>query len=400
MNQRMNAYGQPIGAAIAGWVARPRPERTRLSGKYCRLEPVDAQAHASDLFSAYAEAPDDRDWTYLFAARPQTEEQAREYLTKLAASEDPLHFTIVDQQSGKAVGTAALMRIDPAHGVIEVGSINYSPRLKQTPAGTEAMYLLMRYAFDQLGYRRYEWKCDSLNAPSRAAAARYGFTFEGIFRKAIVYKERNRDTAWYSIVDDEWPRVRAAFESWLDAHNFDERGRQKRSLSSMRADLAAQDKTLVAATRAHLKEMMAWFPTREACAVWSGPAFRFPFTEQTFFDDAKVAELPSFALVDTAGSLLGFGQYYLREGRCHFGRLAINPGFRSRGLGTRLVSLLASAGCSALGVEECSLFVSNGNDRAERLYERIGFCYADYPTGRLPLPNCKYMILEERKLSG
>jgi RimJ/RimL family protein N-acetyltransferase len=264
--------------------------------------------------------------------------------------------------------------------------------MKQTRLGTEAMYLMMRYAFDQLGYRRYEWKCDSLNAPSRAAELRYGFTFEGIFRKAIVNKGRNRDTAWYSIVDDEWPGVRAAFEAWLHPKNFDEQGRQRRSLSSIREALAARGTTLVPATRAHLKEMMAWFPTHQGCAFWGGPAFRFPFTEQSFFEDAKAAELPSFALVDASGSLLGFGQYYLREGRCHFGRLAINPNIRSQGLGTRLISLLAGAGCPALDVDECSLFVSNGNDRAERLYERIGFAPAPYPNGKLPLPDCQYMV--------
>src|SRR5262249_660992 len=125
--------------------------------------------------------------------------------------------------------------IEPVHGVIEVGSITFSPRLKKTRAATESMYLMMRRAFDELGYRRYEWKCDSLNAPSRAAAERYGFTFEGIFRNAIVYKGRSRDTAWYSITDAEWPCVRAAFEAWLDPANFTEQGQQRRSLRELRA---------------------------------------------------------------------------------------------------------------------------------------------------------------------
>jgi RimJ/RimL family protein N-acetyltransferase len=180
------------------------------------------------------EAADDRDWTYLFTQRPASAPEFHTYLTKLERSEDPLHFAIVEAQSGQAVGTAALMRIEPVHGVIEVGSITFSPRLKQTRAATESMYLLMHRAFDELGYRRYEWKCDSLNAPSRAAALRYGFTFEGIFRNALVYKGRSRDTAWYSITDGEWPRVRAAFEAWLDPANFDAGGRQKRRLSELR----------------------------------------------------------------------------------------------------------------------------------------------------------------------
>ena len=205
-----------------------------MIGRYCRLEPVRGQQHAADLFAAYLEAPDDRDWTYLFHERPERREQFDSYLSSLETSEEALHFAIVDTRINMALGTAALMRIDPAHGVMEVGSIVFSARLKRTRAATESMYLMMRRAFDELGYRRYEWKCDSLNAPSRSAAQRYGFTFEGIFRSAIVYKGRNRDTAWYSIVAQEWPSVRRAFEDWLDPANFDEQGRQKRRLSELR----------------------------------------------------------------------------------------------------------------------------------------------------------------------
>ena len=229
-----NQFGQPVGLDVSGWVPRPRPQRTAMVGRYCRLEPVSAKRHEQDLFSAYQAAPDARDWTYLFADRPDTPQAFNAYLAKLEASEDPLHFTIIDASTSKAVGTAALMRIEPTHGVIEVGSITFSPLLKKTPAATESMFLLMRRAFDELGYRRYEWKCDSLNAPSRAAALRYGFQFEGIFRQAIVYKGRNRDTAWYSIIDSEWPRIRTAFESWLDPANFSADGRQKRRLSDLR----------------------------------------------------------------------------------------------------------------------------------------------------------------------
>ena len=205
-----------------------------MVGRYSRLEPVNAQRHGTELFAAYMEAPDGRDWTYLFSERPHSQQDFHAYLATLEKSDDPLHFTIIDTEAGNAVGTAALMRIEPTHGVIEVGSITFSPRLKKTRAATESMYLMMRRAFDELGYRRYEWKCDSLNAPSRAAAARYGFTFEGVFRKAIVYKGRSRDTAWFSITVDEWPRVRAAFEAWLDPTNFDARGHQKRPLADLR----------------------------------------------------------------------------------------------------------------------------------------------------------------------
>ena len=234
MTEHTNAHGQPVGAAVDGWTARPRPSRTPMVGRYCRLEPLDADRHAAALFDAWNEAPDDRDWTYMFPPRPADAAACRAHVQAAAESTDPLHFAIIDTVAGVAVGSAALMRIEPVHGVIEVGGISYSPRLKQTRAGTEAMYLMMCRAFDELGYRRYEWKCDSLNAPSRAAALRYGFQYEGIFRQAVVYKGRNRDTAWYSIIDGEWPRVRAAFETWLAPENFDDAGRQRRSLAAIR----------------------------------------------------------------------------------------------------------------------------------------------------------------------
>ncbi len=234
---RKNQYGQPIGPAVENWSERSRPPRTTMTGQYCRLEPVNPRNHAAQLFAAFMQAPDERDWTYLFADRPQTPALLDAYLHRLARSEDPLHYAIVDAHSGNAVGTAAFMRIDPGHGAIEVGSITYAPCLKRTPAGTEAMYLMMRRVFDELHYRRYEWKCDSLNAASCAAARRYGFTFEGIFRQAIVYKGRSRDTAWFSITQTEWPRVRIALQGWLDPRNFDAAGCQRRTLASIRESI-------------------------------------------------------------------------------------------------------------------------------------------------------------------
>ncbi len=236
MATRLNDFGQPIGPPVENWSTRARPPRTQMLGRYCRLEPVEIARHEADLFAAYMEAPDSRDWTYLFHDRPEQPDAFHDYLINLHKSTDPLHFAIVTAETNRAAGTAALMRIDPAHGSLEVGSIAFSPRLKKTRAATESMYLMMRRAFDELGYRRYEWKCDSLNAPSRAAAQRYGFTFEGIFRNAVVYKGRSRDTAWYSMTSEEWPRIRSAFEAWLDPGNFDERGRQKRSLGMLRGD--------------------------------------------------------------------------------------------------------------------------------------------------------------------
>lgn len=234
MSARLNEYQQPIGDPVSGWQPRERPARVTIEGQFCRIEPIDLDRHAADLYEAYGTAPDGRDWTYLFA-EPFTDFAAfREYLAKAAASSDPFHYAVIDRASGKAVGTFALMRIEPVHGVIEVGSVTFSPRLKQTPVSTEAQYLLMRYVFDELGYRRYEWKCDSLNAPSRKTALRLGFQFEGIFRQAIVYKGRNRDTAWFAIIDQDWPLVKGAFEKWLSTENFDADGKQRASLASLR----------------------------------------------------------------------------------------------------------------------------------------------------------------------
>ena len=236
---RINHLGQPVGEPVPGWVTRPRPPRTAIVGRYCRIEPLDASRHAEQLFAAYQEDPDGHNWTYL-PVDPFADVSAyRTWIAEIAAKDDPLFHAIVDAETGEADGVAALMRIDPANGVIEVGHINYSPRLQATTAATEAMYLLMRRSFDELGYRRYEWKCDSLNEPSCRAAERLGFTFEGTFRQAWVVKGRNRDTAWFSIIDSEWPAIRAALESWLAPGNFDDDGQQRRRLSEFLAARSA-----------------------------------------------------------------------------------------------------------------------------------------------------------------
>ncbi len=227
---RTNEHGQQVGDPVEGWTARPRPPRTPLEGRWVRLEPLDAARHAKELFEANAEDREGRNWTYLGYGPFDRFEDYLAWAEASAKSEDPFFHAIVDKETGRAVGVASLMRIDPPHGVIEVGHINYSPLLQRKPGATEAMYLLMRRCFDELGYRRYEWKCDSLNAPSRAAAERLGFKYEGLFRQAMVYKGRNRDTAWYSITDKEWPARKAAFERWLSPQNFDEAGRQRSPL--------------------------------------------------------------------------------------------------------------------------------------------------------------------------
>ena len=232
MATRRNEFDQPVGSAVEGWSPRGLPPRSAIDGRYCRLEPLDMR-HAADLYEAYSSAADGRDWTYLSTGPYAAFQDYRGWLEHAATLNDPLHHAIIDLGTGKAVGTLALMRIDRANGAIEVGHVTYSPRVKRTPAGTEAQFLLMRRAFDELGYRRYEWKCDSLNAASRAAALRYGFQFEGIFRQAVVYKGRSRDTAWFSILDSEWPAIKQGFEQWLDPHNFDASGAQRHKLAEL-----------------------------------------------------------------------------------------------------------------------------------------------------------------------
>jgi RimJ/RimL family protein N-acetyltransferase len=230
---RLNEFMQPIGEPVPDWKGARVPGREPLVGRYCRIERVNVERDVEALYEAYREAVDGRDWTYL-AVGPFTSLDAyREHLTKAAALADPMHHAVIDQATGKAIGTLALMRIDPANGVIEVGHVTYSPRLKRTRIASEAMALLMKYVFEELGYRRFEWKCDSLNGPSRAAALRYGFRFEGIFRQAIVYRARNRDTAWFSVIDSEYPALRTGFAQWLDERNFDAQGQQIERLAEL-----------------------------------------------------------------------------------------------------------------------------------------------------------------------
>jgi len=233
MDEHFNQLGQPIGFPLPNWTARPRPPRSAMEGRYCRVEPVDPARHAADLHAAYLVDKEGRNWTYLPHGPYARFEDYLRYLERAAASDDPLIHCVIERSNGRAAGVASYMRIDAAAGVIEVGGINYSPLLQRTLAATEAMYLMMRRVFDELGYRRYEWKCDALNAPSRAAAERLGFTFEGIFRQAVVVKGRNRDTAWFAIIDREWPAIKAAFEAWLAADNFDSDLRQKRRLAEL-----------------------------------------------------------------------------------------------------------------------------------------------------------------------
>ena len=228
----VNELGQPIGFAVPEWEFPKRPRGEPLEGRFCRLEKLDSERHADSLYAANARDDEGRLWTYLPYGPFERVEEYRAWINTWCGRGDPMFYAIIDKPTSRAVGVASYLRIAPEKGSIEVGHINYSPLLQRSKSGTEAMYLMMARAFD-LGYRRYEWKCDSLSAASRAAAQRLGFSFEGVFRQATVYKGRNRDTAWYSIIDSEWKDLREAFRSWLDPNNFDDEGRQRTRLSDL-----------------------------------------------------------------------------------------------------------------------------------------------------------------------
>ena len=210
----LNALGQPVGLCVEGWSPPLKPSREPMPGRYCRLEALDPERHAQALHAANRLDAEGCNWTYLA-------------------------YGPFEQASGEAVGLASYLRITPEAGSIEVGHLAFSPRLQRRPAATEAMFLMMQRAFE-LGYRRYEWKCNALNTPSRAAAQRLGFSYEGIFRQALVSRGRNRDTAWFSIIDAEWPPLKAAFERWLAPENFDAEGRQRVALSTLTAPILKQ----------------------------------------------------------------------------------------------------------------------------------------------------------------
>jgi RimJ/RimL family protein N-acetyltransferase len=226
---------------IASWSPRPRPVRARLEGHYCRLEPLDPVRHGDDLFAAsMAQGAEDR-FRYL-PDSPQDRTSFDLWLHRAAAMDDPMFYAVIDLPSGRCEGRQALMRITPEHGVIEIGNILWGPAIARSRVATEALFLFARHVFDELGYRRFEWKCNARNEPSMRAARRFGFTFEGVFRQHMVVKGQSRDTAWFAMVDAEWPSLRQAFERWLEPANFDRQGRQKLRLADLRGagqDLAA-----------------------------------------------------------------------------------------------------------------------------------------------------------------
>ncbi len=227
--------GLPIGPRLADPSPARLPERVVLEGRTCRLEPLHLR-HRDDLFRASSPPDALRRFRYLADAPPASASEMEQWIAKAAASPDPMYWAVIDKRTGRCEGRQSLMRITPAHRVIEIGNIYWGPAISRTPVATEANYLFAKYVFDELGYRRYEWKCDALNAPSRRAAERFGFTYEGTFRRAIINKGRSRDTTWFAMIDEEWPRLKIAYERWLAPGNFDTAGRQIAGLGALTAE--------------------------------------------------------------------------------------------------------------------------------------------------------------------
>jgi len=220
------------------WTPRPRPEAVPLEGRYVRLEKLEAR-HADQLFDAASVVDADARFTWLPETPPQDRSSFAAWVDKVAASPDPLFFAIIDKATGKVAGRQTLMRIDAGNGVVEIGNIYWGPLIARKAAATEALFLFAQYAFDSLGYRRFEWKCNDDNLPSKNAALRFGFQYEGLFRQHLIVKGLNRDTAWFAMIDKDWAALRPAYEAWLAPANFDAGGVQKRRLEDIRADFAA-----------------------------------------------------------------------------------------------------------------------------------------------------------------
>ena len=227
---------------ILAWTPARVPERATIAGEAVRLDPLDPATHVVPLFgSSHGPETDPDLWLYMAAGSFATQEEFARWLVVCAASSDPLYFAVVDERTGQPAGMVSYLRITPAHGVIEIGNIWFSVALQRTRQATEAIFLLARHAFDDLGYRRLEWKCNALNARSRRAAERFGFSYEGLFRQHMVIKGRNRDTAWFAMTDRDWPAVRSAFERWLAPENFDANGQQRQTLAAVRAAVQAAE---------------------------------------------------------------------------------------------------------------------------------------------------------------
>ena len=369
-----DAFQQPLGVPVAGWQGASPPQKVTLQGRHCRLEPFERARHGDSLRAALELDRDGRDWAYLMP-RPQSDADWAAWFAMMESSTDPLFFAIVDGASGDTIGSCSYLRIDAANGVIEVGWLRFSPRLQRTVAATEAMYLMMKQAF-AWGYRRYEWKCNSLNAPSMRAAERLGFTFEGIFRQARVNWGLNRDTAWFSLLDSEWPANRAALEAWLDAANFDAGGQQIHSLGQCRRQQAAATLPdgIRAATLADLPQLAALF---DAYRRFYGKHGDAPASHD--FIRQRLTNADSHVLVyQQQGQLLGFTQLLpqfssvLAAPVWLLNDLYVAEAARQRGVGQALLQAAATL-ARQHGVQRLDLVTAVDNHTAQALYAAQGW---------------------------
>lgn len=224
---------------LSKWTPRPKPRTYAMEGRYVRLEKLDPDRHADDLFDASAQPDGDQRFRWLPNVPPTDRAVFRTWVEQSAASEDPLFFAVIDKATGKVAGRQTFMRMDPANGVAEIGHIYWGPLVSRKPAATEALFLFARHIFDDLGYRRFEWKCDNENLPSKRAARRFGFQPEGVFHQHLIIKDKNRDTAWFAMLDKDWAKLRPAYEAWLAPENFQTHRIQKKSLEECHAEFDA-----------------------------------------------------------------------------------------------------------------------------------------------------------------
>lgn len=378
------ASGLPVGPEVDTAPAR-RPDRTTvLEGRHVRLVPIDSDAHAAALFAGSHGSGHESLWVYLFPPPFPDEAAFRGYIDKAAASEDPFMLAILDRASGEAIGHATYMRIEPAHRVIEVGNILYTPALQRSPAATEAMYLMARHAFEVLGYRRYEWKCNALNAPSRRAALRLGFSFEGLFRRHMIVKGRNRDTAWFSIIGEEWPARRRTFELWLDPANFDEAGRQRLSLS----DLNATEIPGFALRRAGPEDGPAFDTLQQRAYAWNRRELGVePVPLLTPIEDV-LARYETW-LDEEEGQLVAALALEPHPDHLVIWSVSADPSRQNTGIGRRLLAA-AEARARALGLSTLRLFTGAPLKKNIDWYLRRG--YAVDRTEDLPDRSLVHMV--------
>lgn len=354
---------------LAGWGPRPRPERRVLEGRDVRLEPLDPARHGDDLFEAGSGPEADALWRYLFEAPFPDRASFQGWLDKAASTDDPLFFAAVDPKTGGAEGRLSFMRIDPSHGVIETGSILFGPRMARTRAATEAIYLQARHAFEDLGYRRFEWKCDNRNEPSKRAALRFGFTFEGVFRQHMVVKGENRDTAWYAMLDHEWPARKAAFERWLDPANFCA-GRQRLRLSALMAETIVGDGSPLPLRRASSADVAALTDLQRAAyapnrATLGGEPIPLLLDYRSVLARYEVWLAGS---QDLEGALILDPQ----PDHLLVWSLATAPAGQGKGLGKTLLAA-AEARARQLGLTTIRLYTGEKLTRQVRWYHRHGY---------------------------